>query len=135
MSWGAWAHHPQWDDDGEEATKMQEQDPTFDHGKLICEDGIEGDREDDDCDRQEGAVVCVPGIAIHIQCNESLDDRASHECDATEVCLPTDCAEPTYWPSVLGDIYFFVTDQRDSLGIFVYQEVQILRPNGTGRLP
>ena len=91
-----WPRNPQRDYDGEETTEVQEENDAFDERELGGEHRVKGNREDEHRNRQEGPVIGVPGVVLHVQCDESLDDAATHESNAGEVGLPANGAKPAW---------------------------------------
>ena len=89
-----WSRNLKGYDYAEEAGHVDEQSNSFKHWKSSCKDSIEGDRKDDDRDREKSAVIAVPHVVLHIERNQALDHASNHEAYAGQVDLPAHCAQP-----------------------------------------
>ena len=89
--------HPQRNNDAEKAHDMNDQNQSFDHGKLLGQEGIEQNRESSDSNDEEGPVPALKGISIWIvQDHKTLNNRSSQECNGHNGALPSSRTKPTY---------------------------------------
>lgn len=58
-----------------EAGQMQDEHRSLDERQASCQNGVEGNRECDDGDREQRAMVVVPHVVWYLQGDQALNDR------------------------------------------------------------
>ena len=127
-------HHPERDNNGKDTANVQTKQNTFDQGELDCQEGVEEDGVEDDCDRDQGAVPSLGNIRLVVERDKTLDDTADHEADTGEIDLPSDRREPAWNFPLAADVNIGldrgIQYQRSSSTVSGCWAVQIQRPSG-----
>jgi hypothetical protein len=63
----AWAHNPQYNDEGEKAEDVKDKPDTFYQRKLFYQESVPKDREHCNADGEQGAVPPLDLVRWHVQ--------------------------------------------------------------------
>lgn len=86
--------NPQWDDDQEKTSNVQDQNKGFDKRELRRKQDIESDGEDDDCNSKASAVPWLGLIIGVVQLDQSLNSKSRRKAKTHDIALPCASSDP-----------------------------------------